>query len=65
MRRASQIGKSLAEKDLAATALRIMEKAEAANCAIILPVDAVVAFHFAANCALASPMGSMPSRPTA
>ncbi|MBU6457444.1 MAG: phosphoglycerate kinase [Bradyrhizobium sp.] len=43
------IGKSLAEKDLAATALRIMEKADAANCAIILPVDAVVAFHFAAN----------------
>jgi phosphoglycerate kinase len=43
------IGKSLAEKDLAATALRIFEKAEAANCAIILPVDAVVAFQFAAN----------------
>jgi phosphoglycerate kinase len=43
------IGKSLAEKDLAATALRIFEKAEAASCAIILPVDAVVAFHFAAN----------------
>jgi phosphoglycerate kinase len=43
------IGKSLAERDLAATALRIMEKADAANCAIILPVDAVVAFHFAAN----------------
>ena len=43
------IGKSLAEKDLAATALRIFEKAEAANCAIILPVDAVVAFHFAAH----------------
>src|SRR5712671_1271924 len=43
------IGKSLAEKDLAATALRIIEKAEAANCAIILPVDAVVAFHFAAH----------------
>jgi phosphoglycerate kinase len=41
------IGKSLAEKDLAPTALRIVEKAEAANCAIILPVDAVVAFHFA------------------
>ena len=47
------VGKSLAEKDLAATALRIMEKAEAANCAIILPVDAVVAYHFAANCAVA------------
>jgi phosphoglycerate kinase len=43
------VGKSLAEKDLAATALRIMEKAEAANCAIILPVDAVVAFKFEAN----------------
>jgi phosphoglycerate kinase len=43
------IGKSLAEKDLAATALRIIEKADAANCAIILPVDAVVAFQFAAN----------------
>jgi phosphoglycerate kinase len=44
-----QIGKSLAEKDLAATAIRIMEKAEASNCAIILPVDATVSFHFAAN----------------
>ncbi|MGN6410615.1 MAG: phosphoglycerate kinase [Nitrobacter sp.] len=43
------IGKSLAEKDLAATALRILDKAQAANCAIILPVDATVAFHFAAN----------------
>src|SRR4030088_2711210 len=43
------IGKSLAERDLAATALRIIDKAEAANCAVILPVDAVVAFHFAAH----------------
>ncbi|MGX9390339.1 phosphoglycerate kinase [Nitrobacteraceae bacterium UC4446_H13] len=43
------VGKSLAEKDLAATALRILDKAEAANCAIILPVDAVVAYHFEAN----------------
>jgi phosphoglycerate kinase len=43
------VGKSLAERDLAATALRIVEKATAANCAIILPVDAVVAFQFAAN----------------
>jgi phosphoglycerate kinase len=43
------IGKSLAEKELAATALRIFEKAAASNCAIILPVDAVVAFHFTAN----------------
>src|SRR5499427_7354679 len=43
------VGKSLAEKDLAATALKIMEKAATANCAIILPVDAVVASQFAAN----------------
>ncbi|MEA2921631.1 MAG: phosphoglycerate kinase [Bradyrhizobium sp.] len=43
------IGRSLAEKDLAATALRIFEKADAASCAIILPVDAVVAFQFAAH----------------
>jgi phosphoglycerate kinase len=43
------IGKSLAEKNLAATALRIIDKAETANCAIILPVDAVVAFRFEAN----------------
>jgi phosphoglycerate kinase len=43
------IGKSLAEKDLAATALRIIARAETANCAIILPVDAVVAFQFAAH----------------
>jgi len=43
------IGKSLAEKDLATTALKIMEKAATHNCAIILPVDAVVAWHFEAN----------------
>ncbi len=43
------VGKSLAEKDLAATAQRILAKAESSNCAIILPVDAIVAFHFEAN----------------
>ncbi len=43
------VGKSLCEKNLASTALRILEKAEHANCAIILPVDAMVAFHFEAN----------------
>jgi phosphoglycerate kinase len=43
------VGKSLIEKDMAPTARRIMEKAEARNCAIILPIDAIVAFHFAAN----------------
>jgi phosphoglycerate kinase len=44
-----RIGKSLAEKEMAATALRILEKAEAKNCTIILPVDAVVATRFEAN----------------
>jgi phosphoglycerate kinase len=43
------VGKSLAEKDLADTARRIMEKAEKSNCAIILPIDAVVSWHFKAN----------------
>src|SRR5947209_6254500 len=44
-----KVGKSLAEKDMAETARRILAKAEDANCAIILPVDAIVAFHFEAN----------------
>jgi phosphoglycerate kinase len=44
-----KVGKSLAEKDMAETALRILDKAEQAGCAVILPVDAVVAFHFEAN----------------
>jgi phosphoglycerate kinase len=43
------VGKSLCEKDLAPTALRIIDKAEAAGCAIILPVDATVAYKFEAN----------------
>src|SRR6266513_3631242 len=43
------VQKSLAEKDLADTARRILAKAEDANCAIILPVDAIIAFHFQAN----------------
>jgi phosphoglycerate kinase len=43
------VGKSLVEKDMAGTARRILEKAEAGHCAIILPVDAIVAYRFAAN----------------
>ena len=43
------IGKSLAEKDLAETANTIRDKAEAAHCAVILPIDATVAWHFAAD----------------
>ena len=44
-----QVGKSLVEKDMADIARRILDKAEKKGCAIILPVDAIVAFHFAAN----------------
>ena len=43
------VGKSLVERDMADTARRVMEKAEQKGCAIILPVDAIVAYHFAAN----------------
>jgi phosphoglycerate kinase len=43
------IGKSLAEKDLAETALRILDTAEKSGCAVILPIDAVVAWHFEAH----------------
>ncbi len=43
------IGNSLCEKDLAPTAVRIMDKAAQEQCSIILPVDAMVAFKFEAN----------------
>lgn len=43
------VGKSLAERDLAATAQRILDKAKTTNCAIVLPVDAMVAEKFEAN----------------
>jgi len=45
------VGKSLCEHDLADTAREIMAKAEAAGCAIVLPVDVVVAREFAAGAA--------------
>ena len=44
-----KIGKSLSEKDLAGTAREIMEKAKAAKCEILLPVDVVVAGEFKAG----------------
>jgi phosphoglycerate kinase len=47
--RGMPIGRSLAERDLADTANRIMTKAAGTGCAIILPVDAVVAERFEAN----------------
>ena len=43
------IGKSLAEKDMGDTVDAILAKASKANCAIIVPVDAIIAWHFAAN----------------
>ncbi len=43
------IGKSLAEPDMADTAREIMAKAKAAGCAIVLPVDVVVAREFKAG----------------
>jgi phosphoglycerate kinase len=43
------VGKSLVEKDLDETANRIRDKAEDARCAVILPIDATVAWRFEAN----------------
>jgi phosphoglycerate kinase len=45
------VGKSLCEHDLAATARDILARAEQAGCAVILPVDGVVAREFKANAA--------------
>jgi phosphoglycerate kinase len=46
-----EVGKSLAERDMADTAREIMAKAKAAGCAIHLPVDVVVAREFKADAA--------------
>ena len=46
-----QVGKSLSEKDLGKTALEILEKAKAAKCQVLLPVDVVVAAEFKAGAA--------------
>jgi phosphoglycerate kinase len=43
------VGKSLSEKDLAKTALEILDKAKAARCQVLLPVDIVVAGEFKAG----------------
>ena len=43
------IGKSLAERDLVDTARNILQAAEDAKCAIILPVDGIVADRFEAG----------------
>ncbi len=46
-----EVGKSLCERDLAATAREIVEKAKARGCTILLPEDAVVAKEFKAGAA--------------
>ena len=43
------VGKSLAEHDMTATATEIMAKAKAAGCEIVLPTDVVVAREFKAH----------------
>jgi phosphoglycerate kinase len=47
--RGTEVGKSLAEHDLAKTAKQIMIEAAEAGCAVILPADGVVAREFKAN----------------
>ncbi|TGV74757.1 phosphoglycerate kinase, partial [Mesorhizobium sp. M2D.F.Ca.ET.145.01.1.1] len=49
--RGTDVGKSLCEHDLAPTAKQIMIEAAEAGCAIILPVDGVVAKQFKAGAA--------------
>lgn len=44
-----EVGKSLAERDMADTARAILEKADSAGCRILLPVDIVVAREFKAG----------------
>jgi phosphoglycerate kinase len=46
-----EVGKSLAERDMASTAIEILAKAKAAGCTIHLPVDIVVAREFRAGAA--------------
>jgi phosphoglycerate kinase len=47
--RGVDVGKSLCEHDLTATALEILDAAERANCTVHLPYDVVVAKEFRAN----------------
>jgi len=46
-----EVGKSLAERDMAETAREILGKAQAAGCTIHLPIDVVVAREFKAGAA--------------
>ena len=60
--RGTAVGKSLCEHDLAATAKQIMIEAATAGCAIVLPVDGVVAKEFKAGAASETlDVGSVPA----
>ncbi|MBV9655746.1 MAG: phosphoglycerate kinase, partial [Acetobacteraceae bacterium] len=55
------VGKSLQEAEMHGTARDILERARAAGCAIILPVDAVVAAEFKPNAATETvPVAAIP-----
>ncbi len=56
-----EVGKSLAERDMAETALAILAKADQLGCAIHLPIDIVVAREFKAGAASeVLPVGECP-----
>ena len=56
------VGKSLCEHDLAATAKRILAAAKTSGCAIVLPTDAVVAREFKAGATSETvPVADVPS----
>jgi len=59
--RGLDVGDSLCERDMAATARELLVRAEAAGCALVLPVDAVVAERLARNVATATvPVETVP-----
>jgi len=60
--RGENVGKSLCEHDLAATARQIMIEAASAGCAIVLPSDGVVAKEFKAGAASETvPVNAVPA----
>ncbi|MBO6717427.1 MAG: phosphoglycerate kinase [Rhizobiaceae bacterium] len=60
--RGTDVGKSLCEHDLAATAKTIMIDAASGGCAIVLPTDAVVARKFEAGAETETvPVGAIPA----
>jgi len=57
-----EVGKSLAERDMAETALAILAKADQLGCAVHLPIDIVVAREFKADSASeVLPVGECPA----